>query len=232
MRFLDEQKVQAPIRIDTRWLAVGHVDEIMSFVPAPGGKGYKLLLASPGRAFELLASAVVAGHGSAKLLVGRHFESGSAEVTIDDFLDSGIPHLSLTGSDFQTFNTRAKKRLDAIRDGLHDDISLDADDLIEVPIIFMPNQHQRPFADALTGGMVNMLVINKTCIVPKPFGPVVGGRDIFEEDLKAKLTPLDLTIRFIDDWFEYHVNLGEVHCATNTLRKPAPAKWKWWEVAP
>lgn len=75
-----------------------------------------------------------------------------------------------------------------------------------------------------------MLVINKQCIIPKPFGPVVGGKDLFEEDLKSKLTPLGLTVRFLDDWFEYHIALGEVHCGTNTLRTPKTAKW--WEFQP
>ena len=33
---LKKQVVQEPIEIDTNFLAVGHVDEIISFVPAPG----------------------------------------------------------------------------------------------------------------------------------------------------------------------------------------------------
>src|SRR5438093_5934593 len=45
--FLQKQIVQAPISIDTSWLTVGHVDEILSFVPAGGSKGFKMLIASP-----------------------------------------------------------------------------------------------------------------------------------------------------------------------------------------
>ena len=100
-------------------------------------------------------------------------------------------------------------------------------DLIEVPIIFMPNHRVATQADAMTAGMVNMLVINKNCIIPKPFGPVVAGMDLFEEEVRAKLTALGLTVKFLDDWDDYHVALGEVHCGTNTLRKPDPAKWKY-----
>ena len=229
LRFLHAQGVQSPIHVDTSWLAVGHVDEVMTFVPAPTGKGFKLLLASPGLAFELLLSASAAGQGRARMLIGRDFDGRSAEVSIDDFLDSGIPGLSLGRSRLQSFNGKAVKRLAAIRDKLGQEISLDPDDVIEVPIIFMPNEVQPALADALTTGMVNMLVINRHCIVPKPYGPVVGGLDLFEQDLRTKLTPMGLSLKFIDDWFEYHVNLGEVHCATNTLRRPDPAKWKWWE---
>jgi hypothetical protein len=232
LRFLRAQGVQSPMQIDTSWLNVGHVDEIMTFVPASGSKGFKLLLASPRLAFELLDSAMLAGHGSAKMLVGRDFYGMNAEVTIADFLTSGIGSLSLSGRGLRKFNTKVTKKLDVIKQMLDYDISLDPNDLIEVPIIFMPNDIEPQFADALTAGMVNMLVINKTCVIPKPFGPVVGGVDLFERDLKGKLDALGLTATFIDDWFEYHVNLGEVHCGTNTLRKPDPSNWKWWDMGP
>lgn len=36
--FLWAQKVQAPIAVFSDWLSVGHVDEFMTFVPAPNRK--------------------------------------------------------------------------------------------------------------------------------------------------------------------------------------------------
>lgn len=36
--FLTAQKVQAPVELFSDWLAVGHVDEFLSFVPAPDRK--------------------------------------------------------------------------------------------------------------------------------------------------------------------------------------------------
>lgn len=36
--FLWAQKVQAPIALFSDWLYVGHVDEFMTFVPAPDKK--------------------------------------------------------------------------------------------------------------------------------------------------------------------------------------------------
>ena len=218
--------------MDTNWLLVGHVDEIMTCVPAPGGKGFKLLLASPRLAYRILRRAVSKGNGSEKMLKGRDFHGRPAEVTISGFLTAGIPGLSLTALEFRSFNGMAGTRLAAIQKKLEKDLSLKASDILEVPILFMPNDSSPAFADALTTGMVNMLVLNKHCIVPKPFGPVVGGTDLFEENLRSKLGRLGLTVKFIDDWHEYHVNLGEVHCGTNTLRKPVPAKWKWWEFTP
>src|SRR5262249_16216187 len=67
---LKKQLVQEPIEIDTNFLAVGHVDEIISFVPASGGKGFKLLLASPKTAYSIL-KANKAANGSSKMMVGR-----------------------------------------------------------------------------------------------------------------------------------------------------------------
>ena len=36
--FLHAQKVQPLVELFVDWLAVGHVDEFLSFVPAPDGK--------------------------------------------------------------------------------------------------------------------------------------------------------------------------------------------------
>jgi protein-arginine deiminase len=231
--FLEKQIVQAPIEIDTNWLLVGHVDEIISFVPAPGGKKFKLLLASPRLAYEILRDNQ-ASNGSARMLVGRKFpdvSSRSAEVSIDDFLTTGIPsvHPRLAASHLEPYNDARQADLDAIRGQLESELGLEADDILEVPIIFA-DITVRDLADALTAGMVNMLVINDHCIFPTPFGPVVGGKDLFEDDLVQKLTALGLTPHSLDDWFEYHVLLGEVHCGTNTLR--APTSVKWWEFEP
>ncbi|MDT5194595.1 MAG: protein-arginine deiminase, partial [Mycobacterium sp.] len=68
--FLRAQLVQEPIELDTGWLTVGHVDEVTSFVPAPGGKGFRLLLASPRRAYAIL-DGLATTSGTAKMLVGR-----------------------------------------------------------------------------------------------------------------------------------------------------------------
>jgi Protein-arginine deiminase (PAD)/Protein-arginine deiminase (PAD) middle domain len=226
--FLHAQIVQAPIEVGTGWLLVGHVDEIISFVPGPGISDFKMLIASPRRAYDILKASEKA-YGTEKMLIGRYFDRALAQVTIHEFLTSGITNLALTASRLRDFNDHITARLDEIRKQFRKEIDVEAVDFIEVPILYMPNVKNPRFADALTGGMVNMLVTNKHCIVPKPFGPVVEGRDLFEEDLNGKLAPLGLTVHFLDDWDEYHVNQGEVHCATSVLRRPPQAKW--WKYA-
>jgi hypothetical protein len=226
--FLRAQRVQAPFEVDTGWLTVGHVDEVVSFVPAPGGRGFKLLVASPLRAYRILRDAART-HGAERLLVGRSFPGhGAAEVSIRDFLTVGISGLGLTGVQLRAFNLTVARHMQGVKAAFRRAIATRADEIIEIPILYFPSPGQTTVADALTGGMVNMLVVNSHCIIPKAFGPEVGGVDLFEQDLQTQLSALGLTPSFIDDWFEYHVQMGEVHCGTNTLRRPTtPAKW--WE---
>jgi len=225
--FLRAQRVQAPFEIDTGWLAVGHVDEVVSFVPASSGRRFKLLIASPRKAYQILRAANRTS-GTARLLIGRTFGGVSAEVTIRDFLVTGIPALGLTAAALRSFNDNATAQLTRIKRVFRRAIGATAAEIVEVPILYMPNEHEPVYADALTGGTVNMLVVNRHCIAPKAFGPEVAGVDLFEQSLRARLAALGLTSRFIDDWHEYHVNLGEVHCGTNTLRRPARPP-TWWQ---
>ncbi len=54
--FLNRQEVQGPaLQLDTSWLAVGHIDEYMAFVPDPAGFG--VVFASPSYAKLILESA-------------------------------------------------------------------------------------------------------------------------------------------------------------------------------
>jgi len=239
--FLLSQAVQAPFEVDTSWLTVGHVDEAISFVAAPDRKRFRMLMPSPRRAYQIL-DALKASHGADKILTGRTMDGANLERTITNFLalhedfhptmqaliTSG--QIAYTSRSLRQYNTDVQAFLDRIRSLMIIELGLEPDDIIELPVIYLPNSATPPFADALTANMVNMLVINKHCIIPKPFGPVVGGVDQFEKEVTDKLGPLGLQIHFLDDWDEYHVALGEIHCGTNTLRKPTQVKW--WEFQP
>jgi len=239
--FLNEQKVQEPFAIDTDWLSVGHVDEVVSVLPGGGSQGFKLAIASPQRAYAIL-DAQRAAHGSARMLRGRKFRHGGAwvdaEVSIADFLSTGIPALGLGATDLRRYNeTTLRSPLTSIRRKFRDEAGVqDPGDIVEIPVIFMPDDPAayaggiQVFADALTAGSVNMLVINRYCVIPMPFGPVVGGVDLFQQAIESDLRALGLALHFIDDWYEYHILQGEVHCGTNTLR--SPSRTRWWEYVP
>ena len=53
LRFLQDQRVQDPFQISTEWLRVGHVDEVLAFVP--NGNQWSLVIADPIQAKMLLA---------------------------------------------------------------------------------------------------------------------------------------------------------------------------------
>ena len=247
--FLASQTVQRPFEVDTSWLTVGHVDEVISFVPARDRKGFRLLLASPRRAYAILDRLAPAERAS-RMLVGRSLrtEGGpvparvGVEFSVTDFLaltddfnpelkatnaGLGIAHTSIT---LRRYNDGCQAHIDRMRAILTTELGLDGADIVEIPAVFMPNPKTPEFTDALVPGMVNMLVVNRHCIVPKPFGPIVSGVDRFEKDVRDQLTPLGLTVSFLDCWEEYHVLLGEVHCGTNTLRRRGPAAW--WTFEP
>ena len=248
--FLRKQVVQEPVELDTAWLAVGHVDEVLSFVPAPGGLGFKMLIASPRRAYQIL-DALNATNPSDRLLHGRSFPldlgstpSFDVEQSIGTFLglrsdfhpdlQAGIAGGSVihTPQPLRDYNAARQADIDRIRSTMVSEIGLRDSDIIEVPAVLMPNPRTPQHADALIPGMVNMLVVNGHCIVPEPFGPRVGTPpvDRFEDEVRTQLAGLGLTVDFLDCWDEYHVALGEVHCGTNTLRRAVPAPW--WEFQP
>uniref|UniRef100_A0A8C5MS59 Protein-arginine deiminase n=1 Tax=Leptobrachium leishanense TaxID=445787 RepID=A0A8C5MS59_9ANUR len=191
--FLAAQKVQEPVELYSYWLTVGHIDEFMSFVPAPDRKGFRLLLASPRECIELFKEKQKQGCGKATMFGGT-WEEGS----------------------FSIGAVRLAECVDMNRKILKKELGLTEDDIIDISLTrfsFPPK--------------VNMLVLGKYLGIPKPFGPLVNGRCCLEEKVQNLLEPLGLKCIFIDDFESYHLLLGEVHCGTNTLRKPFTKKW--WE---
>lgn len=261
--FLDRQVVQKPIWLPTSWLSVGHVDEMMTFLPFPSidpWKRWKLLIASPKRAYELLDEAYRQRRDSImlhrrelylKYPPDRNGQNYPMQITVQNFLlnntcvpNPSNPATKLTARELRDFNIQyvQNDRLAAVLRKLEVEIDLKLEDVIEVPVIFMPVDDTRTESAALTADMVNMLVLNQNCLVPKPYGPVVNNVDLFEKDIRDKFAAsgLDrtLTPRFVDDWYAYHDGHGEIHCGTNTWRYPQDldrwsADWaRWWEFTP
>jgi protein-arginine deiminase len=274
--FLKAQVVQAPIEIDTAWLLVGHVDEVMSFLPCPtrpAFKQWKLLVPSPTRAYQILGQQA----GTLRLLRNRRLRMWDfnnpgirnympVEQTLNAFLNGNTnvvdPDLALagnagtiTGPVLQQWNEQlVQARIDGIVNNLQDEIDLTPNDIIHVPVIFYPflqnwnpnsqnPDHLPPHSvAALTADMVNLLVTRDRVVVPKPYGPKPNaGADYFERDFTQDIQQANnaLGIVYIDDWYTYHDLDGEIHCGTNTLRRPAnmgawaATRWaRWWEFEP
>ncbi|XP_032935578.1 protein-arginine deiminase type-3-like isoform X2 [Catharus ustulatus] len=214
--FLVAQKVQAPVELFSDWLYVGHVDEFLSFVPAPDRKGFRLLLASPSACYQLLKEKQEEGFGEAAMFQGL---DKVPKQTINEIL---------ANEELRKFNDYAQSCINWNRDILKRSLGLAEPDILDIPQLFQGDSTSG--AQAFFPDMVNMLVLGRHLGIPKPFGPVVGGRCCLEQRVRELLEPLGLSCTFIDDFFSYHVLLGEVHCGTNVRRKPFA--FKWWHMVP
>jgi protein-arginine deiminase len=217
--FLYAQSVQSPIELYSDWLVVGHVDEFMCFVPADDDLGFRLLLASPAAAWRLLVQARDGGHGRETWLRGKARITGdSAEVTVNEVLRN---------RDLRTANARYQRFIDWNRGVLTQELGLTPRHIIDIPVLYRP---ERGGAAAYFPDVVNMLVIDRTVVVPKPFGPDPLGVCLIEDEIRGLLQPLGLDCEFVDTWYSYHILSGEIHCGTNAWREPVPVPW--WETRP
>ncbi|XP_070812326.1 protein-arginine deiminase type-3-like [Pituophis catenifer annectens] len=230
--FLYHQVVQSPIELYTDWLYVGHVDEFLTFVPAPDQKGFRLLLASPRACFKLLEEKEKKGHGKAKMLEGLEFQGGQ------DHKPRSISEI-IADRLLRQYNDKCQKYIDWNRKTLKEELGLTEEDIVEIPQLF---QSRLPFpkysvsevlkdpADAYFPDMVNMIVLGKHLGIPKPFGPIIDGQCCLEKEVRRLLEPLGLSCNFIDDYGTYYLLNGDVHCGTNVRRKPF--SFKWWNMRP
>lgn len=215
--FLWAQKVQEPVALFSDWLYVGHIDEFMTFVPAPDRKGFRLLLASPDAGYKLFRGLQNDGHGQAKLFDGVENEK---PVTVDKILSD---------KSLRDENNYVQSCIDWNRDVLKRELGLDDDDIIDLPILFkllVDDEELR--AVAYYPDMVNMIVLGKNLGIPKPYGPKVNGRCALEAEMCSLMEGLGLNCTFIDDFSTYHKLLGEVHCGSNVRRKQF--EFKWWNI--
>ncbi|XP_007934043.1 protein-arginine deiminase type-4 [Orycteropus afer afer] len=216
--FLAAQQVQAPVKLYSDWLYVGHVDEFLSFVPAKNRKGFRLLLASPRACYKLFQELEKEGHGEALLFKG-----------IERKKQQEIKNI-LSNKKLREQNSYAERCIDWNREVLKRELSLEECDIIDIPQLYHLQEYDKGIlkADAFFPNMVNMLVLGKYLGIPKPFGPIINGQCCLEEKVRSLLEPLGLHCTFIDDLAAYHLHRGEVHCGTNVRRKPF--SFKWWNM--
>ncbi|XP_006866402.1 PREDICTED: protein-arginine deiminase type-2 isoform X1 [Chrysochloris asiatica] len=216
--FLQAQQVQAPVELYSDWLTVGHVDEFMTFVPIPGTKKFRMLMASTSACYKLFREKQKEGHGEAVMFKGLAGMSGK-RITINKILSNE----SLVQE-----NLYFQRCLDWNRDILKKELGLTEQDIIDLPALFKMDEDRQ--ARAYFPNMVNMIILDKDLGIPKPFGPQVEEVCCLETHMRSLMEPLGFECTFIDDISAYHKFLGEVHCGTNVCRKPFP--FKWWHMVP
>lgn len=216
IKFLEAQGAQSPVLwLDTSWLVIGHVDEIVSWVPSKVGTPYRMLIPSPRLAVEILANAEkVAPGGILNRGTKREGdEPGEFERPVAD---------ALADKDLMAAQEIVQGKIDSVRRTLQDGLGIADSDIIEIPVLFNSSPKWFPgryFAE--TVNMVNGLLIENELIVPDPLGPIVGEKDVLLQAVKDRLEPLGCRVRPVDNFFPYHRYGGEVHCGTNATRRPA-----------
>ncbi|KAK2616453.1 hypothetical protein QQS21_000695 [Conoideocrella luteorostrata] len=87
-------------------------------------------------------------------------------------------------------------------------------------------QSEVPQVGALYPACINGVVLsNSEYLAPKPWGPIIDGKDILAEAVIAAYKRAHYNVNFMDDWFSHHTGGGEIHCGSNTIRD---ASHKWW----
>jgi protein-arginine deiminase len=219
---IDAQAVQPTVLVDTSWLAVGHVDETISFLPVQGARGWILLVPDPALARGMLQDEEARGNGSVMMFEGKSWiddesqEEFPAEITITGLLrDAEIMFVS------QLAASKIESQLEIIRR----ETGLSEDEIVRVPFLF---EGFSGLAAAYQPGTVNLFSLDAhNVIAPDPHGPLIGGTDIFRAYTEVLLRPYGITVHWIDDWNLFHRLGGEVHCGTNA-RRTIPAA-RWWE---
>ncbi len=220
-KLLESQVVQEPLYIDTSWLLVAHVDETLSFLKAATPRGWVLLVNDPTLARSMLQAEADRGNGGVRMFIGKswyddNYNPYPATATISQVLGN---------TDVMGESAKAAAEVDAQLQIIKQATGIRDDEIIRVPFL---HKSEYGASVAYQPGFVNGYVAGeKDFIAPDPFGPIIDGKDIFKADFEQKLATIGYTVRWLDDWDLYHVNLGEVHCATNAARK-IPAT-KWWE---
>jgi protein-arginine deiminase len=222
-KLLEAQGQQPPIYIDTSWLLVGHVDETLSFVKAATPRGWKVLVNDARLAKKMLEDQVAAGNGAVTMFQGKNWED-EQNAAIHPPAEISISAV-LANTDVMQASAEAAVEVDAQLAVLKKELGLADDEIISVPFL---HHTVDGGSAAYQPGLVNGISISDTHFgAPDPHGPIINGKDIFKDAFTQALAPLGITVDYIEDWDEYHVGVGEVHCGTNSSRAIPDAKW--WE---
>lgn len=232
---------QRLVRLDTGWLSTGHVDELITALPAPDSElGWVALVADPGLGVSLLAEQ---GDQVWRRSIQRMVDAAFREVTrfpeiVDDDREAfEIPALVASA-------LRAASRGEDFDRGEVTDLELpDVEVLVAAAaeaaqrqehnlseLRWAVHQHRGPDVPlevvrvpvlfhpdgeglmvATLPNMTNMIVLPGHLLVPDPFV------EAFRKVLVDAVRPLGYRVHFIPG-LTYHVSEGQLHCGTQVLR--------------
>ena len=129
--YMRAQEIQDPLILDTDWLAVGHVDEMVQFLPATNTlHGWALYIADPTGGIGILQKAKKDGHGDCKAY-------SRPNGTIPGFKD--VPSLTVAEiltEELVADNERFAERLHRVEKTVKEATGIEDKDIHKVPIVF------------------------------------------------------------------------------------------------
>lgn len=225
VKLLSDQGMQKPMVIDTAWLAVGHIDEIVAFVPADSRRGWKVVVADPAGAWGLLTNMADKGLGATKFLSGLEPWATGIQV---ELLDRTVADVA-NDAKIEAAQRIAHSKIASVINVLKRETGINDDEIIRVPVLFEPTFFNEQSFIALTPSAANLVALGQNKVaVAKQHGPLVNGVDVFEEAVTSALQADDLSVFWVEDYIQAHGGSGEIHCQSNTLRKPGSLA-NWWK---
>lgn len=244
VRFFEAQ-AQDPVLLDTSWLVIGHVDEFVQFLPADNERGWVIAVKDVSSAYDVLRRAQAQGHGDKpafsrpeapkmtinelladkELLEDNELSRRKVELNLGILMAAtGVTEADIVRvpglfheAEFGGFVRRARPR--------------DNRNWTPPPPEMTPPEeitYGLGTMIALYPAAVNGLLIDrKNYIVPKQWGPVIGGRDIMQDAVNRAYAKLGIKAWTVDDWLSHHSFGGEIHCGTNTTRT---FDGQWWKL--
>jgi protein-arginine deiminase len=239
---LESQQIQKPIRLNTGWLHVGHVDEIISFVPDPRHKlGFRVLVASPRKFYQLICQLdpdtlifesvdnYYVFHDTSSEIKQRFSQKYENKNKFKCLYKSQIKVKDLLNwKELVNNNLEYQKIMDDNYQILMTELNIKKEDLYEVPIYYWPHSLSYK-AKSLFPNMINNLYADQFMLIPKPFGPLINQKDIFEQYF-ATLMPENVRLYFVKNWDSYFLLDGDINCGTNVKRVPFVDNW--WSHMP
>jgi len=211
-------QAQPVVRLPLDWLAVGHVDEVLSFVKANTRRGWALVLSDPELGLRLLRRTALR-NGDATL--GGPGEPGHSA------------QAALTGAVGRA-TQRAARRMRLIERALRTALSLAEGDIIRIPALFrtapanpvLQGADKHRGLEGFPANTVNGLHVDgREFFAPDPHGPVIAGVDAFRAATRRAFTQKGVRVQFVDTLPAPHLHGGELHCTTNAERTIDDAHW-------
>ncbi|MBS3128719.1 hypothetical protein J4410_06245 [Candidatus Woesearchaeota archaeon] len=129
-----------------------------------------------------------------------------------------------------TLNAEAKRRIDITINDTRSAFPSENLNVIKIPNLFMGSTLRGIIESrssvAFTPGLANAQPVNGLTYFPKSFGPTrhwLSTVDVIEKKLKDQIPGNDEI--FVEDWDNYHRNMGGVHCGTNVKRQIFIRDW-------